>query len=106
MLSPALTIQTDSLFHLVTGQRFVTRFGMVVAVLILFAAPAFGQTDYSDAWLDDSNPDALTIVAVGVTDQDYSGDEIGVEVRLTSPQGRTAAGYGEDYGSAIAEIDL
>jgi len=79
---------------------------MVIAFVILLASPGFGQTDYSDAWVDDSNPDAPLIVAAGVTDYDYSADEVGVEITLPSPQGRMASGGDDNYGFAVAEVTL
>jgi hypothetical protein len=49
--------------------------GPIVFVTIFLCVPSvFGQTDYSDAWIDDSNPNAFVIVAAGVTDNDYSAD--------------------------------
>src|SRR2546430_2559069 len=91
MLVPQIITTLKSLYR-ETGNCFIARLLMVFAFVIFFAAPAVSQTDYSDAWLDDSNPDNPLIVAVGVTDYDYSADEIGVEITLTSPQGRTATG--------------
>ena len=80
--------------------------GVVIFATIFVVPSAFGQTDYSDSWLDDSDPNALYIVGAGVTDNDYSADEIAVETTLTSPNGRTVTGESDDYGSARMEVTL
>jgi hypothetical protein len=73
----------------------------------MFACPsAFGQTDYSDVWVDQSNPDAPQIVGFGATENDYTSDAIGVETTLTSPSGRTATGYADGSGSASVQVAL
>lgn len=85
---------------------------------ILGVPSAFGQSDYSDIYFygngysgDDANYDEelqqnVTVIGVGVTDNDYSADAIGVETTLTSPNGRTVAGEADDYGSARVEVTL
>lgn len=80
--------------------------GVVIFATIFVVPSALGQTDYSDGWIDDSNPDAAYLVGVGVTDNDYSADSIGVETTLTSPNGRTVTGEAEDYGSSRVEVTL
>jgi hypothetical protein len=83
------------------------RLAATLTLVGLFSSSsAFGQTDYSDFWVDDSNPDAAYIVGIGVTDNDYSADAIGVETTLTSPNGRTVSGQAYDYGSVRVEITL
>lgn len=81
-----------------------------IAILIflgLFAVPStFAQADYSTIWVDDSNPDAGYIVGAGVTDNDYTADEIGVEATLTSPSGRTITNSADDVGSVRVEVTL
>src|SRR5947199_312179 len=105
MLVPQIIMRLESLYR-GTPNRLLARLLMVIAFVILLASPGFGQTDYSDAWVDDSNPDAPLIVAAGVTDYDYSADEVGVEITLTSPQGRMASGGDDNYGFAVAEVTL
>ncbi len=80
--------------------------GVVVLVIIFMVPSAFGQSDYSVAWVDDSNPDAGYIVGAGVTDNDYSADAMEVATTLTSPAGRTVTGYSDGVGSAFAEVTL
>jgi hypothetical protein len=92
--------------------------GSIVFATILVVPPAFGQTDYSDAWLsggmysgedanfDEASQDTISIVAAGVTDDDYSADAVGVETTLTSPNGRTVTGEFDEYGSARVEVTL
>ena len=58
--------------------------GVIVFATVLVVPIASAQTDYSDAWVDDSNPDAGVIVGAGVTENDYSADAIAVETTLTS----------------------
>jgi hypothetical protein len=71
----------------------------VFSLLIFFCAchvSGFGQMGssirYSDSWVDDSNPDAPTVVATGVTQDNYNsyGHTYWVVTTLTSPNGRTA----------------
>lgn len=88
------------------GNRLAFRLAGIIVFLTILYVPVFGQTDYSDGWLDDSNPDALYVVGVGVTDNDYGADAIGVETTLTSPNGRTVSGEADDYGSARVEVTL
>jgi len=72
---------------------------------ILIVPSAFGS-DFSDTWVDDSNPDAASIVGTGVTDGDYSADAIDVETTLRSPNGRTVTGDAVGVFSARAEVTL
>ncbi len=88
------------------GKCLASRLAGTIALLMVFVIPALGQTDYSDSWLDDSDPNALFVVGVGVTDNDYSADAIAVETTLTSPNGRTVSGESDDYGSARIEVAL
>ena len=85
--------------------RISLRVLMMIA-FCAFAAPTMAQTDYSDLWIDDTNPDALVIVAAGATDNDFSADEIAVEITITSPNGRTVSGESDSYGSTLVEVDL
>jgi len=89
-----------------TRSRMFLRFLGLITLLAVLSMPAFSQTDYSDSWLDDSNPDSLYVVGAGVTDNDYSADAIAVETTLTSPNGRTVTGEADDYGSARVEVAL
>src|SRR2546421_4450816 len=76
---------------------------------IFCPASAFGQADYSDMWVDDSNPDAAYIVGAGVTEDDYTnggGDAIGVETTITSPNGRTQSGSADGDTDARVEVTL
>jgi hypothetical protein len=89
-----------------TCNRISLRLLGIIMLLAVVGVPAFSQTDYSDTWINDSNPDAIYIVGAGVTDDDYSADAIAVETTFTSPNGRTASGQGSDYASVRVEITL
>lgn len=92
--------------------------GVVCVAFVFSARPVFAQADYSDVYFygngysgDDATYDEelqqdVSVIGVGVTDSDYSGDAIGVETTLTSPNGRTVSGESDDYGSARVEIVL
>jgi hypothetical protein len=57
-------------------------------------------------WFDYSNPDAPNIIAVGVTENDYTADAIGVETTLTSPSGRTVRASADGSVTAGVEVAL
>lgn len=79
----------------------------VLTCLGLFVCPsAFGQTNYSDVWVDQSNPDAPQIVGFGATENYYDSDAIGVETTLISPSGRSVTGYADGSGSAAVQVVL
>jgi len=89
----------------------VIAIGLRVAATLMMVglsslSSAFGQSDYSAFWVDDSNPEAVAIVGAGVTENDYSADAIGVETTLTSPNGRTVTGSADDYAAVRVEITL
>jgi|ERR1043166_368422 hypothetical protein len=61
------------------------------------AAPAFGQMGsfsiYSNAWVDDSNPDQAKMYGCGVTQDSYNsyGHTYWVTTHVTSPNGQTTS---------------
>lgn len=65
-----------------------------VGCLAMSQASVKAVTVWSDAWVDDSNPDQAFIVGCGVTEATYDDDwglqSVKVTVTLRSPNGRTA----------------
>lgn len=83
-------------------------FAVIIFVCFFAVVTVFGQTDYSDVWVDDSDPNNGFIVGSGVTEADYtSGDDlIGIETTLKSPNGRTVTGGTEGVITASANVRL
>lgn len=95
------------------GSLMLISFRLLAVLLflsVLSVSRAAGQTDYSTMWIDDSQAEdgIAYVVAAGVTDDDYTsgGDSIGLETRITSPNGRTAFGVGIGDVSARSEVVL
>jgi hypothetical protein len=69
---------------------------MAVIVTCMLSPAVYGQMGqysvYSDQWVDTSDPEALTIVGSGVTQdyQNYYGHTYWTVTQVTSPSGRTA----------------
>jgi hypothetical protein len=68
----------------------------VFLTFLMSSHPVYGQMGqysvYSDQWVDTSNPEALTIVGSGVTqdNQNYYGHTYWTVTKVTSPSGRIA----------------
>jgi hypothetical protein len=77
-------------------KRQLTIFAGVMVLFLSCVSAAFGQMGnsaiYSDEWVDTSNPQAISIVGSGTTQdyQNYYGHTYWVVTKVTSPTGRTA----------------
>lgn len=90
--------------RVVQGNFVATSLRFVAAALFLTLlnfSPAFGQSTYSDSWVDDSG----TILSSGVTDGSYTHSYV-VDTTLTSPNGRSAFGSRRHTGYARADASL
>lgn len=92
------------------------RFLVITVILVLFAAsPAFGVSEYSDAWIvEPADPEAVyteeptapfNLIGVGISEADYDSNVYATSTftTLTSPSGVTISSYSDGYTYARAE---
>jgi hypothetical protein len=101
--------------RLLASQAVTARILIGIAVVILSGCHVFaqqmGQTgNYSDSWVDDSNPDNVVILGSGTTQDSYNnhGHTYWNETTVTSPAGRTTSGssYRTDAWNAYTRVEI
>lgn len=86
-------------------------FSYVSTVLLLFwltVLTAYGQATYADMWLDNSNG-GISVIGRGASEINYTDEDgVEVEVRITSPNGRTVrtGAFGEVSVQADARLSF